>query len=64
MTGYVVHYSDGVTNMTHSVPASSTTLQITNITSCINYTFSVEATSQHLSGESDTFGIILGIAAC
>ena len=62
MTGYVVHYSDGVTNMTHSVPASSTSSHITNLTKCHNYTFSVEALSKHLSGTSDIHIMDLGTA--
>ena len=62
MTGYVVHYSDGVTNMTESVPASSTSSHITNLTNCYNYSFSVEAVSEHLSGISAIFMLQLGIA--
>ena len=60
MTGYVVHYSDGVTNMTHSVPASSTSLLVTNLTSCRIYTLSVEATSKHYSGHSRRVLLTLG----
>ena len=52
MTGYVVHYSDGDTDRIESVPASSTSSLITRLTINITYTFSVEATSEHLSGES------------
>ena len=52
MTGYVVHYSDGDTDRNESVPASSTTSLITGLTINITYTISVEATSEHLSGES------------
>ena len=52
MTGYVVHYRYGATNMTQSVPPSSTHVEIPNLTECYNYTFSVEATSEHLSGMS------------
>ena len=62
MTGYVVHYSDGVTNMTESVPASSISLLVTNLTNCHNYTFSVEALSEHLSGTSDIHIMDLGTA--
>ena len=61
MTGYVVHYSDGISNMTESVPASSTSLLVTNLTSCRNYTFSVEALSEHLSGISALFMLKLGM---
>ena len=60
MTGYVVHYSDGVTNMTHGVPASSTSLIITGLSSGLSYTFSVEATSKHLSAESASCTISMG----
>ena len=55
MTGYVVHYSDGVNNMTERVPASCTNHSITNLTRCSNYTFSVEAASEHISRLSRTF---------
>ena len=61
MTGYVVHYSDGVTNMTESVPASSTSSHITNLTKCHNHNFSVEAVSEHLSGISAIFMLELGM---
>ena len=60
MTRYVVHYSDGVTNMTESAPASSTSLLVTNLTSCYNYTFSVEATSEYFSGHSKRVLLTLG----
>ena len=61
MTGYVVHYRYGLTNMTHSVPISSTHVEIPNLTECYNYTFSVEATSEHLSGMSNNSNFELGI---
>ncbi|CAI8021983.1 Protein sidekick-2 [Geodia barretti] len=54
VTGYVVHYSDGVNNMTERVPASFTSHSITNLTRCSDYTFSVEAASEHISGLSRT----------
>ena len=60
MTGYVVHYSNGITNMIESVPASCTTLLVPNLTSCVIYTFSVEATSEHLSGLSTTILLTIG----
>ena len=53
MTGYVIHYSDGDTDRTESVPASSTSSLITGLTINLTYNISVEATSQHLSGESE-----------
>ena len=61
MTGYVVHYRYGATNMTQSVPPSSTHVEIPNLTECYNYTFSVEATSEHLSGMSKRIILVLGI---
>ena len=60
MTGYVVHYSDGDTDRTESVPASSTSSLITGLTNCISYTFSVEATSKSLSAVSENLTIELG----
>ena len=60
VTGYVVHYSDGDTDRTESVTASSTSSDITHLTSGLTYTISVESTSQHLSGESDEWNITLG----
>ena len=76
VTGYVVHYSHGDgnmtesttmtdsnitnSNMTESVPASSTHALIKNLLNCYNYTFSVEVTSEHLSGISKTFISKLG----
>ena len=59
MTGYVVHYSDGDIDRNESVPATSTSSLITGLTDGLNYT-SVEATSQHLSGESCQINITLG----
>ena len=53
MTGYVVYYSDRDTDRIESVPASSTSSLITGLTINITYNFSVEATSEHLSGESE-----------
>ena len=60
MTGYVVHYSDGGTDRNESVPASSTSSLITGFTINITYYFSVEATSEHLSGESGSCTIVIG----
>ena len=71
MTGYVVHYSHGDSNTTKSnmtdstasksVPGSSTHALIINLTECYNYTFSVEATSEHLSRMSKIFIFKLGM---
>ena len=61
MTGYVVHYSsDSTTDRMKSVAASSTSTDITGLTSGLTYTISVEATSQHLSGESEERTITVG----
>ena len=60
VTGYIVHYSDGTTDSMKSVAASSTNTDITGLTTGLTYTISVEATSQHLSGESDDVDITLG----
>ena len=60
VTGYVVHYSDGDTDRNESVPESSTSSLITGLTDGVNYTFSVEATSEHLSGESCESYITMG----
>ena len=59
MTGYVVHYSDGTTVGTKSVAASSNSSDITNLINGLIYNFSVEATSDQLSGESDSVTVIL-----
>ena len=56
VTGYVVYYSDGDTDRNESVPASSTSSLITGLSIYITYNFSVEATSEHLSGESEVVG--------
>ena len=63
MTGYVVHYRYGATNMTQSVPSSSTRLHLSDLNGGC-YTVSVEATSEHLSGMSGASTIKLGNIAC
>ena len=60
MTGYVVHYSDGDTDRTESVPASSTSSLITGLTDGLNYTVSVEAISEHFSGVSCIATVSMG----
>ena len=61
VTGYVVHYSDGVTtDVTDDVPASSTSSFIRHLINCRGYTFMLEAMSEHLSGESYTNVFELG----
>ncbi|CAI8058579.1 hypothetical protein GBAR_LOCUS31851, partial [Geodia barretti] len=52
VTGYVVHYSHELDNMTENAPVSSSHLSVSNLCSGFIYIFSVEATSEHLSGES------------
>ena len=59
MTGYVVHYIGGGSVGTETVPPSSTSTDITGLTSGPTYAISVEATSQHLSGESEEMSISL-----
>ena len=58
MTGYVVHYSDGDTDRNGSVAASSTSYNITDLSWCVTYTISVEATSEHLSRVSESAGML------
>ena len=60
VTGYVVHYSHGVDNMTENAPVSSTNLSVSDLCSGFIYIFSVEATSVHLSGESPASTIAVG----
>ena len=57
MTGYVVHYRTKSSVGTKS--SSPTSTDITCLTSGATYTISVEATSQHLSGESKEMTIAL-----
>ena len=52
MTGYVVHYRTATFILTKHAPSSSTSTLLTGLTNGATYTISVEATSQHLSGES------------
>ena len=59
MTGYTVHYSDGFTDRSMSAAASSTSTDITGLTNGRTYSISVEATSEQLSGESETMNITL-----
>ena len=60
MTGYVIHYSDGVTERSKNVAASNATRSdITNLTNGSTYVITVEATSDHLSGVSDDMIITL-----
>ena len=60
MTGYTVHYSDGSTDRSMSAAASSTSVDITGLVNDgRTYSISVEATSEQLSGESETMNITL-----
>ncbi|CAI8025387.1 Myomesin-1, partial [Geodia barretti] len=59
VTGYVVHYSHGVDNINQRVAASSTSSNITHLDRNTSYQFSVEATSEHVSGESNNCTITL-----
>ena len=59
LTGYVVHYRGGGSVGTETKPPSSTSTDITGLTNGFTYTISVEATSQHLSGESGVMTISL-----
>ena len=56
VTGYIVHYRMGGMK---TVSSSSTSTDITGLTNGATYTISVEATSQHLSGESGEMLITL-----
>ena len=59
VTGYVVHYRTGSSVRINHVSPSSTSTDITGLTIGATYTISVEATSQHLSGESEEMSITL-----
>ena len=59
MTSYIVHYNDGGSDIIRTVFPPSTSYDITGLTSGPTYTISVEATSQHLSGESEEMTITL-----
>ena len=58
--GYVVHYRTNSSIGTEiEVLASSTSTVITDLTSGAVYTISLEATSEHLSGESEEITLSL-----
>ena len=59
VTGYGVHYRSSGSVRIKSVLSSSTSTDITGLTSGATYTISVEATSHHLSGESEEMTITL-----
>ena len=56
---YTVRYNDGHSHMMRTVSSSSTSYDITGLTNGLTYTISVEATSDHLSGESEQMTITL-----
>ena len=57
VTGYIIHYtntdSSGSDDMIAGISAGSTSTDIIGLTDGDTYTISVEATSEHLSGESE-----------
>ena len=59
MTGYVVHYRTTTSVKIKRASNTSILIFLTNLTSGATYTISVEATSQHLSGESEEMTITL-----
>ena len=59
VTGYVLHYSDGITERSKNVTASATSSDIINLTNGSTYVITVEATSHHVSGVSDDMTITL-----
>ena len=56
---YSVHYNDGGPDMIRTVSPLITSYDITGLTNGLTYTTLVEATSQHLSGESGEMTITL-----
>ena len=59
VTGYVVHYSDGITNRSSKRTASTTSFDVTNLINGPTYMITVEATSEQLSRESNDMTITL-----
>ena len=59
VTGYVVHYRTTTSVKIKHAPRTFTSTFLTGLTSGATYTISVEATSQHLSGESGMMIITL-----
>ena len=56
---YIIHYSDGITNRNKKVAAFPSQYVIMDLINGHTYAFTVEATSQHLSGESENMTITL-----
>ena len=59
MINYIVRYNDGGADSIRTLSSSSTGYDITGLTNGRTYTISVEATSIHLSGESQGMTITL-----
>ena len=57
---YIVRYNDVGPDMMRTLSSSSTSYDITGLANGRTYTISVEATSLHLSGESEEMMITLG----
>ena len=67
MDGYVIHYSDGITNRKIEVGAFPTKYIIRDLINGHTYTISLEATSTNdeiLSGESENMTITLSESKC
>ena len=60
VTGYVVHYRTATSIKIKRALNTSIFIMLTGLTSGAIYTISVEATSQHLSGESEEMTVSLG----
>ena len=59
VTGYVIHYRNTTSVRTRNVSRYSTSRFLIRLTRGATYIISVEATSQHLSGESEKMNITL-----
>ena len=64
VTGYAVHYRTATSIKIKRAVNTSTSTLLTGLTSGSTYTISVEATSQHLSGESEEVTISLSELTC
>lgn len=62
VTGYVVHYSDGITERIIRLPASVFSVNITQLSTDRAYRIFVEATSIQLSGVSYSVDVLLNDA--
>ena len=59
VTGYVVNYKTDTSVRNRFVSQDLTSTFLMSLTGGVTYTISVEATSQHLSGESEKMNITL-----